>query len=172
MYDKKKGNFVWTKNVRPELLYYDGKWNRMMINTNDQYPSVPVDLGSPSADYTTPGAMIYPFKKMIGNQVADLNNRTMLVPHLFGMKGGPNPYWAKYDWDLALTDGAAYTGQTYSGAYEFVDTVMYLSVNHEVAPKEQAFGNGGNCADCHFEDKINWTGLGWTGDPVQGGTRP
>ncbi len=172
MYDKKKGNFVWTKNVRPELLYYDGKWNRMMINTNDQYPSVPVDLGSPSADYTTPGAMIYPFKKMIGNQVADLNNRTMLVPHLFGMKGGPNPYWAKYDWNLALQDGAAYTGQTYSGAYEFVDTYMYLTVNHEVAPKEQAFGNGGNCGDCHGENKIDWAGLGWTDDPVLGGTRP
>ncbi len=172
MYDKKKGDFVWTKNVRPELLYYDGKWNRMMINTNEQYTSVPVDLGSPSADYNTPGAMIYPFKKMIGNQVADANNNTMLVPHLFGMKGGPNPYWAKFDWDLALQDGAAYTGQTYSGAFDFVETYMYLTVNHEVAPKEQAFGNGGACGDCHGGDQIDWTGLGWDGDPVTGGDRP
>ena len=70
-YDKMKGSFVWTKNVRPELLYYDGKWNRMMINTNEQYTSVPVDLGSPSTDYNTPGAMIYPFKKMISIEVAD-----------------------------------------------------------------------------------------------------
>ena len=109
---------------------------------------------------------------MIGNQVADANNNTMLVPHLFGLKGGPNPYWAKYDWDLALQDGAAYTGQTYSGNYEFVDTVMYLSVNHEVAPKGDALGGENNCGDCHLMGQTNWTALGYTDDPVLGGTRP
>ena len=116
--------------------------------------------------------MIYPFKKMIGNQIADAGNNTMLVPHLFGLKGGPNPYWAKYDWDLALQDGAAYTGQTYSGNYEFVDTVMYLTVNHEVAPKEDALGGENACADCHSQGQTNWTALGYTDDPLTGGTRP
>ena len=173
-YDKKKGTFVWKNNVRPTLLYSDGKWNRMMIGTNEQYASTPVDLGSPSADYTTPGAKIYPFKKMIGDQVADANNKTMLVPHLFGMKGGPNPYWGKFDWDLALRDGAAYTGQEYSGEYEFVPTFMYLSVNHEVAPAEEAYGKDGACADCHLDDQIDWQALGWTDDPIPliGGERP
>jgi octaheme c-type cytochrome (tetrathionate reductase family) len=171
-YDKKKGTFIWANDVRPELLYFDGKWDRMMINVNDQYTSTPVNLGKPSADYATAGAMVYPFKKMIGNQVADANNNTMLVPHLFGLKGGPNPYWAKYDWDLALQDGAAYTGQTYSGNFEFVDTFMYLTVNHEVAPKEQALGVGGACDDCHTIDVIDWAGLGYTDDPFRGGTRP
>ena len=96
----------------------------------------------------------------------------MLVPHLFGGKGGPNAYWSKFDWDLALQDGAAYTGQTYSGAYEFVDTVMYLTVNHEIAPKEQALGRESNCGDCHISDTIDWTELGYTDDPIMGGTRP
>ena len=171
-YDKKKGTFVWANDVRPELLYFDGKWNRMMINVNDQYTTTPVDLGSPTANYTTPGAMIYPFKKMIGNQVADAGNNTMLVPHLFGGKGGPNAYWAMYDWDLALQDGAAVTGQTYSGDYEFVDTVMYLSVNHEVAPKEQALGKDARCQDCHLAGQTDWVALGYTDDPLLGGTRP
>jgi len=137
-YNKKKGTFVWENNVRPELLYYDGKWDRMMINVNDQYTDLPAVLGKPSADYTTAGAMIYPFKKMIGNQ----------------------------------QDGAIKTGQTYSGAFEFVDTVMYLTVNHEIAPKEQALGMDRDCGDCHIAGAINWTGLGWTDDPVLGGTRP
>ena len=172
-YDQKKGTFVWANNVRPTLRFFDGKWNRFIINANDTYTETPVVLGEPVADYTTEGAMIYPFKKMIGNQIADANNNTMLVPHLFGMKGGPNPYWAKYDWDLALQDGAAYTGQTYSGAFEFVDTVMYLTVNHEVAPKEQAYGMDGACGDCHGDGLIDWTELGWTDDPaLGGGTRP
>lgn len=109
---------------------------------------------------------------MTGNQVADANNNTMLVPHLFGLKGGPNPYWAKYDWNLALEDGALYTGQTYSGEYEFVDTVMYLTVNHEIAPKEEALGMGNNCGSCHLGGQVDWSELGWTGDPVVDGVRP
>jgi octaheme c-type cytochrome (tetrathionate reductase family) len=171
-WDKMKGTFVWENNVRPELLFFDGKWDRMIIQKNDKYTDLPAVLGAPSADYTTPGAMIYPFKKMVGNQPADAGNQTILVPHLFGSKGGPNPFWGKFDWDLALTDGATYAGQTYTGDYEFVDTVMYLTVNHEVAPKEQAFGMDGACGDCHTVDAIDWQGLGWSDDPVSGGTRP
>jgi octaheme c-type cytochrome (tetrathionate reductase family) len=170
IYDPKKGRFVWQSNVRPTLRYFDGKWDRFIINANDTFTETPVPLGEPSADYNTVGAMIYPFKKMIGNQPADLNNNTVLVPHLFGSKGGPNPYWAKYDWNLALQDGAAYTGQTYSGAYQFVDTVMYLTVNHEVAPKEQAYGMDGACGDCHGGNQIDWTELGWTAEPEPFGT--
>jgi hypothetical protein len=117
--------------------------------------------------------MIYPFKKMIGNQVADVVNKRIMVPHLFGLAGGPNPYWGAFDWDLALLDAAAVTGQPYqSGDFGFVDTEMYLSVNHEVAPKEQAWGMGGDCGDCHLQGQIDWAALGWSGDPVVDGVRP
>jgi len=181
VYDPKKGNFVWQSNVRPTLRYFDGKWDRFIIGANDKFTGTPttetpVALGEPSADYTTAGAKIYPFKKMIGNQPADANNNTVLVPHLFGSKGGPNPYWGNWNWDLALQDGAAYTGQTYSGEFQFVDTVMYLTVNHEVAPKEQAYGYGGtgSCSDCHAGGQIDWTELGWTAEPPPfgNGTKP
>jgi octaheme c-type cytochrome (tetrathionate reductase family) len=172
LYDKKKGSFVYEKDVRPTLLYFDGKWDRMLINKNDQYTELPVVLAKPTADYTTPGAMIYPFKKMIGNQPADAGNQTMLVPHLFGTAGGPNPFWGKFDWGLALQDGADRTGQAYTGAFEFVDTVMYLTVNHEIGPSEQALGMDGACGDCHTGDQIDWQALGWSGDPVPDGTRP
>ncbi len=171
-WDKMKGSFVWTKNVRPTLKYYDGKWFKMLINKNDQYTSLPAVLAEPTADYTTPGAMIYPFKKMVGNQPADANNNTILVPHLFGAKGGPNAFWSKYDWGLALQDGTSYAGQTYTGAFEFVDTVMYLTVNHEIADGQQSLGYDGNCGDCHTGGKYDWTELGWTDDPILGGTRP
>jgi len=106
----------------------------------------PVDLGSPSATYKDPAAKIYPFKKMTGNQVADKNNKTMMVPHLYGAAAGPNAYWSKYDWVGSLTDAANYLpaynagAQVFTGEVEFVDTVMLLKVDHEVAPKEQAFG--------------------------------
>jgi len=176
-YDKMKGEFVWASDVRPVLRRHDGTWNRMIIGVNDTYtgtPSAedPVVLGEPAAAKTpgTAGAMIYPFKKMVGNQVADTVNLRVMVPHLFSTKGGPNPYWGTYDWNLALQDAATKLGITYNGTFGFVDTVMYLSVNHEIAPKEMALGSGG-CFDCHGESGgesiIDWSGRGRT-DPLGG----
>jgi octaheme c-type cytochrome (tetrathionate reductase family) len=172
-YSKLKGCFTWENNVRPVLRFADGKWNRMLVNRNDSYTSLPVDLASPSATYRTADAMIYPFKLMTGNQPADKVNQTVLVPHLFGTASGENAYWTKFDWALALQDGAAYTGQNYSGQFEFVDTTMLLKVDHEVAPKEAAYGRDNDCTDCHFSGQIDWQALGWPSDPVTGNvTRP
>lgn len=172
-YDKKKGTFVWANNVRPELRFFNGKYTKMLVNANDTYTTEPVNLAAPVGDYTDPDSMIYPFKKMIGNQVADVVNKRILVPHLFGTAGGPNPYWGAFDWDLALLDAAVLTGQPYtSGDFGFVETEMFLSVNHEVAPKEDAWGMEADCGDCHFVDAIDWVALGWTGDPAIDGVRP
>jgi len=165
-YDKKKGTFVWKNNVRPTLRYSNGTWERKVVGLNDKYDQLPVSLGNPVGDYSDPRAMIYPFKLMIGNQPVDPDTKTVLVPHLFGTDGGPNPYWGKYNWTDALIDGAAYTGQDFSGNHIFGETTMLLSVNHEVAPKEQALGMDENCGDCHGQDHIDWSELGWTGDPV------
>ena len=109
---------------------------------------------------------------MIGDQPADLNNQTMLVPNLFPSASQPNAYWKLFDWNLALEAGALAAGQTYTGEFEFVPTVMYLSVNHEIAPKEQALGFGADCGDCHFNAEVVWSELGYTGDPAEGGTCP
>ena len=128
-------------------------------------------MAVPLGGYEDPEAMIYPFKKMIGNQPVDPNTRTILVPHLVGGKGGPNPYWGKWDWNLALQDGANYTGQDYSGTYVFGKTEMLLSVNHEIAPAEMALGKDDGCLACHLSTVIEWDELGWTGDPLEGGER-
>ena len=174
-YDKKKGDFVWQSGVRPVLRRHDGSWRRMMQGVNDTYegspsPNDPVVLAEPAAPRdpaAAGGTKIYPFKRMVGTQVADVGNRRIMVPHLFGKGTGPNPYWGRFDWDLALVDAAAYQGIPYSGDFGFVDTVMYLTINHEVAPKEMALGNGG-CMDCHGRDasgrpRIDWDELGREG---------
>ena len=167
-YDKKKGSFVYAMNVKPAYLWYDGNWQRMVVGALDTYNEAgttadPVVLAAPTATIDTPGAKIYPFKKMIGNQPADTTNQRFVVPHLFGTKGGENPYWAKYDWDLALADGAAYTGVEYSGDYGFVNTVMYLTVNHEIAPAASAL----QCEDCHGVAGF-FEALGYEEDPFGG----
>ena len=69
----------------------------------------------------------------------------------------------KLDWDLALQDGSAYTGQPYSGTYAFGQTEMLLSVNHEVAPAENARFNKGIVLLHDLKDKEGavaaWEGL-------------
>lgn len=180
-YNKMKGCFTWATNVRPALRFYNGKWNRIVMGVNDKGLdlSKPVDLGSPAATYRDADAKIYPFKKMTGNQPFDATDKTVLVPHLWGTVTGPNPYWGKYDWNLALQDASAYSAtltnygafQQYNGSYVFADTVMLLKVDHEVAPKEMAYGRNNGCADCHFSNQIEWTALGWTKDPADGGTQ-
>jgi hypothetical protein len=171
-YDKKKGSFVWSNDVRPTLRFSNGRWSRAVIGVSDKYDQEPIVLGEPLGSREDPEAMIYPFKLMVGNQPVDPNTKTILVPHLFGKAGGDNPYWVKYDWNLALADGAAYTGQDYSGTYTFAATEMLMSVNHEVAPAELALGKweeGGGCRDCHKNDSIDWPALGWSDDPTNGG---
>lgn len=185
-YSKMKGTFVWKTNVRPELRYYDGKWNKALIGVNDEFtatderanPSgrtkVPAVLAAPTATRATPGAKIYTFKKMIGNTPAAKigpDRWKFVVPHLFGTAGGPNAYWSRYNWDLALQDGYNYNITKYGtyvyqlGSYGFPDTEMLLAVNHEVAPKAKALGKNG-CTDCHGYDYIDWKALGCTGDPI------
>jgi len=171
-YAKKKGSFIWAYDVRPKLLWFNGMYEKALINTNDTFPGAdPAVLAMPVGDWTDDEAMIYPFKEMTGNQPADADDDQILVPHLFGSAGGPNPYWVHYDWNAALEDADLVTQQGYSGDYFFKDTVMYLSVNHEVAPPEQAWGMDGDCGDCHFGDQIDWLALGWTGDPTADGDR-
>jgi hypothetical protein len=83
--------------------------------------------------------------------------------------------------DAALLDAAAITGQPYqSGDFGFVSTEMFLSVNHEVAPAEMAYGYDSGCGGCHFDGKIDWAALGYIvddpatedPDPLVDGYRP
>jgi octaheme c-type cytochrome (tetrathionate reductase family) len=161
-FNKKKGRFRWEMNVRPELRWFNGKWERKIVGVNDNYSETPVVLAEPVGSIDDMDAKLYPFKKMLGNQPADPINEIMLVPHLFGSAAGPNPFWKTFEWGPALEEGAAYAGQEYSGEYTFVDTVMYLKVSHTVAPKEQAL----DCTDCH-DGGINFTALGYAEDPWQ-----
>jgi octaheme c-type cytochrome (tetrathionate reductase family) len=173
-YDKMKGDFVWGKNVRPVLRYSNGKWERKVIGLNDTYDEEPIQFTIPQGGYSDPNAMIYPFKLMKGNQPVDPVNKTIMVPHLFPSSAGPNAYWKSYDWNLALQDGANYTGQPYSGTVGFASSEMLLSVNHEIAPKEMALGSGAmpeSCMDCHVSGAVDFTELGWTADPFNGGQR-
>jgi len=161
-YQKEKGRLVWATNLRPQLMWYNGTWQRVVVGINDQFTTTPVVLARPLGSLDDPQAKLYPFKKVVGRQPADKINHRLLVPHLFGHAAGDNPFVEKFDWGAALREGAAYAGQEYSGQYEFVDTVMYLSLNHEISPQRQAR----QCDDCH--GVLDFRALGYDGDPMFG----
>ncbi len=165
-YNKKKGEFKWAKGVRPTLAWYDGRSRRMVLGDSFDPEKTPVTISAPVATIDDTGAKLYPFKVMHGDQPADAKLHVLLSPHLAGTKAGPNPYWKSFDWGLALKEGAAASGIPYSGEYEFVTTEMYMSVNHGVAPADQAL----SCEACH-DGGIDFKALGYKGDPMETGGR-
>ncbi|MBO8168711.1 MAG: tetrathionate reductase family octaheme c-type cytochrome [Thermoanaerobacteraceae bacterium] len=160
-YNKKKGSFVWAKDVTPTYAWYNGKVDRYLVGDPINENGVTV-LAKPVGSIDDPDAKIYPFKVMKGKQPADAKYNYLLTPNVVG-------FWQHFDWDKALADGAAASGLEYSGEYKFVETEMYLGINHEVIPKENAL----NCMDCHNNENgpIDFKALGYEGDPMKVGGR-
>jgi len=87
----------------------------------------------------------------------DSTYRYLLVPHLY--KG----LWDDFNWQTALEEGAKGAGLPFSGSFEFIDSIEYASINHEVASKEHAL----DCVDCHFgSSRLDWKALGYPEDPA------
>lgn len=161
-YAKHKGTFVWAMNVVPAYAWYNGKIERYLKGQKISDPSKTVFISKPVGSINDKDSKIYPFKIHTGKQPMDSVYKYLLVPHLY--KG----LWSHYDWEKALQEGAKGSNLPYSGKYEFVETAFYGSINHEVAPKEQAL----KCNDCHFSGKrLDWKALGYKGDPIRYGSR-
>ena len=184
-YNFMKGDFVWRKNVVPTYAWYDGRVEHMTLDSRyaDGEGTVerPVTIARPVADKQSPTAKIFPFKVMAGKQPAHLTERFLIAPKLFG----PGGFWPQIPaaedyspeivrglWTTTLTTGARLAGQIASdaaigdGDWGFVETQMYLGINHEVAPKSMALGQP-PCEGCHFNDSFPWTDLGYTCDPIR-----
>jgi len=158
-YSKKKGRFVWEKNVEPSYAWYDG--TARVYSLGDLIdPAGTVDLTEPVGSKDEPGARIYPFKVHEGRQIYDTKRMVLIVPKLYG-EGG---YWQTFDWDQAARLGMASVGEDYSGSYGFVDTRMYWRLNHMVVPGDLAL----KCRDCHAAgDRLDWEALGYGDDPIR-----
>jgi octaheme c-type cytochrome (tetrathionate reductase family) len=165
VYDKKKGDFLWEKNVVPEYKWYNGKADYHLMGDKID-PGNVVEINSPSGTIYDETAKITPFKLMRGKQIYDTKNRYLITPKMFG-EGG---YWTDFDWNRAAELGMAASHLEYSGQYGFVETRMYWPVNHMVAPADQAL----KCTACHTRKenkRLDWIQLGYKGDPMTIGGR-
>ncbi len=159
---KKKGTFKWNMNYVPAYAWYNGKIERYMVGDKIQDPSKPVVMTKPVGDIKDKTAKIYPYKIFLGSQPMDSKFKYLNTFQQY------ESLWKHYDWDKALKDGGQDLGLPYSGKFQFVNTIAWLSAPHEVAPKEKAL----TCGDCHMGSKrMDWTALGYKGDPMQNGGR-
>ncbi len=139
-YNWKMGEFTWRKRVKPVYAWYNGKVKRYLLGDKIKDEGVTV-LTEPLGGMKDSKSKIYPFKFMGGRQAADVEHNYLLVPHLFG----PDGYWETLDWQKAFVDGMKAAGLPYSGRYKWVNTLMYIGLNHEVFPKKFAL----SCVQCH-----------------------
>lgn len=157
-YAKIKGAYTWDKDFAPTYYWYNGGVERLLPGDRID-PAKVAQINRPLGSKADDKALITPFKVMRGKQPYDKNNSYLAYVNLFGPEG----YWNKFDWNLAITNGMKSAGLPYSGEYGFVETSMVWKVNHMVAPKKKAL----RCSGCHGEknDRWNWKALGYESDP-------
>jgi octaheme c-type cytochrome (tetrathionate reductase family) len=143
VYDSKKGDFKWGKNVVPEYYWFNGSI-RTLTAKDVIDPSGVVRVSAPQGRPGEKMARIFPFKVHRGKQPYDKVDKTLLIPHLFGKKGS-GAYWGDWDWKKALDSGMKSAGLEFSGEFDWVQTEYVFPTTHMVAPKENAL----SCAECH-----------------------
>ena len=139
-YSWMKGEFIWKESAKPTYLWYNGNVKRSIVGDKIHTDEV-IKLTEPVGRFSEKDSRIYPFKPMRGKQMADAVNKQLIVPHLFG----PGGYWKTLDWETSFQNGMKAVGLEYSGQYEWVETIMYWGLTHEVMPAANAVG----CAQCH-----------------------
>ncbi len=159
-----KGDYTLEKNVQPVYRWFNGSADYYMAGDKADFSKV-LTINKLNGEIKDAKAKIYPFKLMKGKQIFDTKNQYVILPHFTG----PYGYWKTFDWNKSAEIGMKAANLPYSGEYGFISTEMYYTINHMVpSPKENAL----KCQDCHNNGKrLDWTALGFPGDPMKKGGR-
>ncbi|NWG00904.1 MAG: hypothetical protein HXY19_08170 [Thermoanaerobaculaceae bacterium] len=155
--DKWSATITMAKDVVPVYAWYNG-------TTRAQLPGVAVTRGRdgrvgmmlPQGDRSDPRAKIYPFKRHLAKMPV-LVGKNWLLPIAV------EEFFASGQLDAAVKKGAEEFYGVKDAAYEWVETVRYMGISHEVVPARGALG----CLDCHSpKGRLDWQALGYRGDPL------
>lgn len=135
---KELGTLTFRETAKPTYLWYDGTVKRYLAGDRITDAGA-TELNKPEGNRQDPDARIYPFKVIAGKQISDEVHKFLITPKLW------QGFWQHWDWNKAAQEGLKDANLAYSGRYEFVETVAYQGLNHEVLPKERAL----SCAHCH-----------------------
>ena len=159
-YLKIKGEFHYEEDVVPTYAWYNGRMDRYIVGDKLD-KEAEHNINRPLGSRDDANAKIWPFKVHHAKQPYDPVNN-IIIPPITSGKGG---FWTKFDWSLAVKEGAEINGLPYSGTYGFTPTVMYWPITHMVTTVKNAL----SCQDCHSPGgRLNWKELGYAHDPVQG----
>jgi hypothetical protein len=150
------------KNVTPVYAWWNGKAMLALLDEPvTPGPNGKVSLYKPVGSIDDPAAKIYPFKYHEAKLPID-NATKLMIPVAVGLvfKTGNNAAavkaGAKNHFGREVTD------------IGWIETERYMGIFHEVVPKKDAL----TCAACHGANgRMNWTALGYTGDPMKTGAR-
>jgi len=155
--DKYGPTITLASDVEPVFAWYDG-------TTVAQLPGEPLRLDAagrvgmmmPHGTRADPKAKIYAFKLHRG-KLPVLSEQRWIVPIVV------EEFFADGDIDKAVKNAAEEFYGIADARYEWVDTVRYMGIFHEVTPATQALG----CLDCHRSGgRMDWQALGYDGDPL------
>ncbi len=152
-YGAKHGSAILSTDVVPDYVWFNGYTDHFFID--DSIMSDTIDLNKLLGSYEDNikpmdknfPSKIYPVKIMRGNQIYDTKYKNLINPKLIG-KSGSGAYWADFNWDSSAYYGMKYLGLNYSGQHAFINTRTYWTLNHEVAPANEAL----TCEECHSKD--------------------
>jgi octaheme c-type cytochrome (tetrathionate reductase family) len=141
-YDTMKGNFEWQANVVPAYRWFNGDITYTLKGQKIDDSKV-VQINTVGGSPTDGKSRIWPFKAMRGKQPYDVENKTLVMPHVFGRDEAA--FWGNWVWEKAIASGMQQAGLPFSGKVGFVESVYYWPITHMVAPKEKAVA----CVQCH-----------------------
>lgn len=166
-YLKIKGEFTYDSNFAPTYLWFNGNNEYRYLLGDKISDKGPTYINKPAGSITDAKARIFPFKVHVAKQPYDKLNGYLLQP----VTGGKDGYWTTFDWDRSFRLAVPITGLAYSGQYGFTETIMYWASTHMVQAADAAL----TCDACHSSTgkpgRLNWTALGYAGDPVKWGGR-
>lgn len=149
-----KGSFTWKRNVKPDYKFFNGTADHYLLT--DVVDTFPVQINTLFGSYDDRKSKIWPVKIHRGKQPYDPQQKRIIQAKLWDPEPGNGALWIDYDWDAALKAGMDYVDLPYSGQYEFVETEMYLPLNHMVSPATESV----SCAECHNRNNSRMAGLG------------
>ncbi|HQO39504.1 MAG TPA: multiheme c-type cytochrome [Spirochaetota bacterium] len=144
VYDGMKGEFKLAKNAEPEYFWFNGQSDKILVGDKIDPDKRPLQINRITGECGGADSKIWPFKVMRGKQLYDPENKTLVIPKLFGPKGS-GAYWSDWDWLKASETGMREAGVPFSGKLDWIETEMYWPLTHLVTPSENAV----SCDDCH-----------------------
>jgi octaheme c-type cytochrome (tetrathionate reductase family) len=145
VYSSIKGDFAWERMVKPEYSWFNGTADHHLITQKVDLNNLPLKINTLFGEYRDRDSKIYPVKVHRGKQPYDTEHLNIIQPKLWDAEANKGALWIDLDWEAALRTGMEYLEMPYSGKYDFVETEMFLPVNHMVSLSTESL----SCIDCH-----------------------